>query len=236
MRILLSKRQYNILIESEDKEEFVEIDIAKDIGRLDTKTMPHIEDVDSDTEFNIQQHFNANTRDRIIHNIGKKTRRILGNKVIWRDKLNLDDYNDIAYVKVNNPEQIYIDLYTDDNQIAMSLKMRRLLDGYQITWSTVTKMAEGKRLAARCYVRLSEVIDLPIYSDSSQTEDSRYGIWYKLYEMHKKRLRVLVNKKEYKIKMVGNEMTYGNDKKVYSNESDPNEEWPILKLYPKDLD
>jgi len=229
MKIILSEEQFEFLLEWKNRKEFKEIDIIPSDDRIEPSRMPNIEDSDVDTEFDIDKHFDDRQRQFITHNVLKKTNKTLGKKIVWENKLNLDDYNDIAYIILNYPEKLHIDIYNADYDIIMKLKLRKLLDGYQISYTSVAEKASGKRLAIRCYLKFVETTKRPLYSDYTQTPESRFGIWYKLYELFPDKVHVFVNGKIYDIKMVDNEMYYDDNKKVYDEENDTN---PILKLIP----
>jgi hypothetical protein len=54
------------------------------------------------------------------------------------------------------------------------------LDGFKVGTISSTLESRGKELGYKIYVGLSKKFKKPIYSDSTQTELSRFGIWQKL--------------------------------------------------------
>jgi hypothetical protein len=229
MKILLSEKQFESILEWNFRKEFKEIDIIPSDDRIAPSRMSNIEDADIDTEFDINKHFDDRQRQFITHNVLKKTNKKLGKKIVWENKLDLDEYNDIAYIILNYPEKLHIDIYDDDYDIIMKIKLRKLLDGYQISYTSVAERASGKRLAIRSYLKFVEISKRPLYSDYTQTPESRFGIWYKLYELFPDKVKVFADGKIYDIKIIDNEMYYDDNKKVYDEE---NNLTPILKLIP----
>lgn len=74
----------------------------------------------------------------------------------------------IRYIVLNNENPI---LY---------LGLNKFLDGWQSNVVAAEPGARGKGLATQVYVKSSDFLKQPIYSDATQTDASRLGIWDKL--------------------------------------------------------
>ena len=60
------------------------------------------------------------------------------------------------------------------------LGFNNFLDGFKIGTISSTQESRGKQLGVKIYVGISKEYKKPIYSDSTQTEASRFAIWDKL--------------------------------------------------------
>jgi hypothetical protein len=153
--------------------------------------------------------------------------------VEWKNELKIDDYNDIGY-QMRYDDTLNVVLYNNNNYVILEIDLNPFLDGYTISYTRGTRMTSGKRIGARTYLRFVDVFKMPIYSDNVQTVESRYGIWYKLFEMAPNRIFAFETEesKSYPIFLNdNNEMCYyknGSLRYVY----DKNKDIVILKLIP----
>jgi len=219
MKIILSEEQLKFLLEWTHKEEFDEVYIMPPFSRIGSKSQINLSDIENDSLKNEK-------------------------KLIWKNKLNLDNYFDIAYIESDNPKLIKIKIYDESKNIVMLVDMlESFLDGNQIKYTSVSTEASGKKLGAKCYARIVELTKKPLYSDEIQTEETKYGIWFKLYEQFPNKIFAYSNGKDNKIKKIGREFYYNKNKKVYrmhpelkkyfNDDSQENEgENVLLKLIP----
>jgi len=215
MNILISHNQYKLIIESH--KEFNEIDIIPSMDQdVNTIVQPHIEDVETDIPYGINQYFDDRDRENLAHAILQKKDNKGSTKVIWQDRMNLDGLNDIAYVNLNYPIDLDIRLYDDEYNLHAKVKLKKFKDGYMIQYTEVYPIASGRKLGMRMYLKLSEILGKPIYSDYVQTQESRKAIWDKLYQLNPDKVLAYYRNKLYKVYNFNNIMTFGDGKLVYS--------------------
>ena len=68
----------------------------------------------------------------------------------------------------------------DDQGPVLYLALHKFLDGFKSGAVAVEPRGRGKNLAVRVYQAASDTFGRPIYSDTTQTDASRIGIWQKL--------------------------------------------------------
>jgi hypothetical protein len=68
----------------------------------------------------------------------------------------------------------------DDQGPVLYLALNKFLDGFKSGAVAVEPRGRGKNLAVRVYQAASDTFGRPIYSDTTQTDASRIGIWQKL--------------------------------------------------------
>lgn len=68
----------------------------------------------------------------------------------------------------------------DDQGPVLYLALDKFLDGFKSGAVAVEPRGRGKNLAVRVYQAASDTFGRPIYSDTTQTDASRIGIWQKL--------------------------------------------------------
>jgi 8-oxo-dGTP pyrophosphatase MutT (NUDIX family) len=93
------------------------------------------------------------------------------NVVIFKESENL-----LRYIILQNGNPI---LY---------LGLSKFLDGYKSGVVAVELPGRGKGLAQQAYLDASDILNVPIYSDATQTDASRLGIWDKLIQQHPDRI------------------------------------------------
>lgn len=231
MKIIISDKQLLSLLESYHKQEFEEIDLIGDMERRSFK-IPAVSDINPDIDFDVQKHYDDNTRKTFQKNIG--TIKSFSQKILWQNKLNIDDYNDIGFVELNDMNRIKIRLYDDNFDMVLAMTIKRYKNGYQIASTITSDLGAGKKIAFRTYVKLSQYIKKPIYSDTTQSNGSRYGIWYKLYNVFPNKVFTVYDDELYPIKMIDGEMFFGDyNKKVYNDKNyNSLDQTPLLVLLP----
>jgi hypothetical protein len=230
MKVIISDKQLLSLLESYHKQEFEEIDLIGDMERRSFK-IPAVSDINPDIDFDVQKHYDDNTRKTFQKNIG--TKKSFSQKILWQNELNIDDYNDIGFVELNDMNRIKIRLYDDNFDMVLAMTIERYMDGYQVVATITSDLGAGKKIAFRTYVKLSQYIKKPLYSDSTQTNGSKYGIWYKLFNVFQNKVFAVYENERYPIKMVNGEMTFSDNKKVYRDSDDDDfDETPLLVLLP----
>ena len=84
------------------------------------------------------------------------------------------------------PSEVYdmgdhLRVFVKDNQgPVLYLALHKFLDGFKSGAVAVEPRGRGKNLAVRVYQSASDTFGRPIYSDTTQTDASRIGIWQKL--------------------------------------------------------
>lgn len=228
MKIIISDKQYKFLIESH--KEFKEIDIIPSMSQdVYTTTQPNIEDIDPEIEYGLKHHFDDMERENLAHQILQKTSGKKSYKILWENKLNLNDLNDVAYVDLRYPVDLEIRLFDDNYHLHAKVKLKKFKDGYMVQFTEVYPIASGSRLGMKIYVKLVEVLNKPLYSDYIQTEEARRAIWEKIYMMYPDKLFAYYRNKLYKVYLFNKIMTFGDGKPVYSSKSNYS---PLLVLMP----
>jgi hypothetical protein len=75
-----------------------------------------------------------------------------------------------------------------DNRPILYLGLTKFLDGWKSGVVASEEEARGKGLATKVYIRASDMLKQPIYSDTTQTDASRIGIWDKLIKQFPNRV------------------------------------------------
>jgi hypothetical protein len=246
MKIIISNKQFSYLIESNFRKEFGEIDIIGSLDRDEGSTYYPINDYPE--EIDIHKLHDSSRRDNFIYNYAKKY-GAMSSKILWRNMLNIENFNDVAYIQVYQSDKINVVVFDENSKIVIKIFMGFFLDGYQIRYTHVSSKYSGKKYGLKTYLKIVDYTKKPLYSDYTQSPESRYAIWYKLYQMFPNRVVVFIEGETHPIKMIDNEMYYdvmvnGEKKsyKVYYNENeifnyyeDKNEReagTPLLKLLP----
>ena len=66
--------------------------------------------------------------------------------------------------------------------------LSKFLDGYKSGTVATEVAGRGKGLAQKAYLNVSDILGVPIYSDTTQTDASRLGIWDKLIQQYPERI------------------------------------------------
>jgi hypothetical protein len=113
------------------------------------------------------------------------------------------------------------------------------LDGFKIGTISSTLESRGKELAFKIYVGLSKKFKKPIYSDSTQTESSRFGIWQKLIKTFPNNVVGFdqKNKEDLKLSFKNGEINVKDKEPIYVTKKQLNKfnDWDrtrLLKLKP----
>jgi hypothetical protein len=75
-----------------------------------------------------------------------------------------------------------------DGNPVLYIGFSKFLDGYKSGAVAVEIQGRGKGLAQKAYINASDILGVPIYSDSTQTDASRLGIWDKLIQQYPDRI------------------------------------------------
>ena len=99
--------------------------------------------------------------------------------VLYRD-------SNVIIFKANEDLLRYIIL--QDGNPVLYIGLSKFLDGYK-SGTVATEIAgRGKGLAQKAYLNASDILGVPIYSDTTQTDASRLGIWDKLIQQYPDRI------------------------------------------------
>jgi hypothetical protein len=99
--------------------------------------------------------------------------------VLYRD-------SNVIIFKANEDLLRYIIL--QDGNPVLYIGLSKFLDGYK-SGTVATEIAgRGKGLAQKAYLNASDILGVPIYSDTTQTDASRLGIWNKLIQQYPDRI------------------------------------------------
>jgi hypothetical protein len=149
--------------------------------------------------------------------------------------------NNVIVFKANEDLLRYIILQNGDPVLYIGLS--KFLDGYK-SGTVATEIAgRGKGLAQQAYLNASDILGVPIYSDTTQTDASRLGIWDKLIQQYPNRIVGYDQKtnKDLPLSMSDKGPIVNQNQPIYVNKKDtnksiaPNQRYRtrILKLLPK---
>jgi hypothetical protein len=99
--------------------------------------------------------------------------------VVHKDK-------NVTIFKSNEDLLRYIIL--QDGNPVLYIGFSKFLDGYKSGAVATEIQGRGKGLAQKAYINASDILGVPIYSDSTQTDASRLGIWDKLIQQYPDRI------------------------------------------------
>lgn len=68
----------------------------------------------------------------------------------------------------------------EDNNPIFYLSLGKFHDGFKVSTVAAKKQSQGRGLGVKIYLAVSDWLKMPLYSDSSQTPESRNAIWGKL--------------------------------------------------------
>jgi hypothetical protein len=179
---------------------------------------------------------NMNSFEEIINNSFKDAKNN-GEKI---DSIDIDFINHIYDTKKPNLHDNYKLFILNKNLIPiLYLGFYDYLDGFKIGTISSTLESRGKELAFKIYVGLSKKFKKPIYSDSTQTELSRFGIWQKLIKNHPDNVVGFdqKDKKDLKLSFKNGEISVNDNEPIYVTKKHLNKfsDWDrtrLLKLKP----
>ena len=99
--------------------------------------------------------------------------------VLYRD-------SNVIIFKANEDLLRYIIL--QDGNPVLYIGLSKFLDGYKSGTVATEAAGRGKGLAQKAYLNVSDILGVPIYSDTTQTDASRLGIWDKLIQQYPERI------------------------------------------------
>jgi hypothetical protein len=79
-------------------------------------------------------------------------------------------------------------LFNKENKPVFYLGVSKFHDGYKTGVVAGEKEVQGQGLGWKLYKAVSEYLGVPLYSDSTQTSDSKKGIWQKLIDNYPKQV------------------------------------------------
>jgi hypothetical protein len=79
-------------------------------------------------------------------------------------------------------------LFNKENKPVFYLGVSKFHDGYKTGVVAGDKEVQGQGLGWKLYKAISEYLGVPLYSDSTQTSDSKKGIWQKLIDNYPKQV------------------------------------------------
>jgi hypothetical protein len=79
-------------------------------------------------------------------------------------------------------------LFNKENKPVFYLGVSKFHDGYKTGVVAGNKEVQGQGLGWKLYKAVSEYLGVPLYSDSTQTSDSKKGIWQKLIDNYPKQV------------------------------------------------
>jgi hypothetical protein len=130
--------------------------------------------------------------------------------------------NNVIIFKANEDLLRYIILQNGDPVLYIGLS--KFLDGYK-SGTVATEIAgRGKGLAQQAYLNASDILGVPIYSDTTQTDASRLGIWDKLIQQYPNRIVGYDQKtnKDLPLSMSDKGPIVNQNQPIYVNKKDTN--------------
>jgi len=236
MKIILTEKQVYKILEN-NFGEYTEIRTSyEDIPRLDNvKYMFHYAK-NKTAPFDANDYFN---NDKKLNTLSKSYYSNVGQynfkkyHIIMENQLNIDDLYDVTYFTLPKTEDLFVELYDTDGDMALSLEMMKFGDGFSITFVNVPNKYQGRGLAIKTYLKFVEVTNKPLYSDITQTEASKKGIWEKLYKLYPNRILAYKNKKTYPVEYRDNKLMFYDEKTdSYKDIYDTSGYIAVLKLIP----
>ena len=114
------------------------------------------------------------------------------------------------------PDHIKIIVFDEDNTHIQYLALAPFNDGFKVSTVATEPAASGKGIAVKIYAAASSYFNKPIYSDSTQTDASRLGIWKKLWSQYPERLVGYDQKTKQDL-----QLGYGKDNMPIANQTQP---------------
>lgn len=105
------------------------------------------------------------------------------------EKLELIPGMESAIVTVPNGLRVFVIVpHKPVPKPVVYLQLSEFLDGYRVSVIKVEPQARGQGLGAKLYAGLVDHLKKPLYSDTTQTDASRVGIWNKLLKQFPNRI------------------------------------------------
>ena len=134
---------------------------------------------------------------------------------LWQNKLNLGSLMDFAF-----GDEIKIDVYLHDIQTILGyIVLENFEDGFSVVDIHISEEFGGKEYGLNIYVKLTKLLNKPIYSGQSQTIFSRKGIWKKLMDRYPENVVGYHNGSDQYLEMRDGEL-YAGDCVVYGHDED----------------
>ena len=126
-------------------------------------------------------HPDLNTFEKIINHSFEDIKKN-GKKIGSIDIGYKNEIYDSGKPKLSDNYKLFI--FNKEHIPILYLGFNNFLDGYKIGTISSTQESRGKQLGVKIYVGISKKYKKPIYSDSTQTEASRFAIWGKLIKSY----------------------------------------------------
>lgn len=186
MNILITESQYKLLLERH--QEFDEIRINKNGSR----NVSHLDKIDTIRNIKLRNKFS---------------------KLLWENKLNIQNFNDIAFDNYDNLIKIY--LYDNNGKVIFFLMLTKEEYGYAVAGVASHIDVAGMGLGQKVYIKFVNEFQTPLFSDKLQTYSSKYGIWEKLYQKIPSKIGCVKGQSFYGVEMKDGELMC-NGEPVYS--------------------
>jgi hypothetical protein len=177
----------------ENQEEFSEITLINQFDRIkDDRNVDFLKLKNTNNNLTIINYLNNpnfNFKNRITN------KNEISNMIIEKNVLNLFGLNDVFYMMDPSSGIINLSLFNNDNKILANLEFERFNDGITITYINSHVDMIGKGIGVPLYEKLSDVLNMNIYSDELQTPKSKKNIWINLIKKYIKsnRIKAYVN-------------------------------------------
>jgi hypothetical protein len=177
----------------ENQEEFSEITLINQFDRIkDDRNVDFLKLKNTNNNLTIINYLNNpnfNFKNRITN------KNEISNMIIEKNVLNLFGLNDVFYMMDPSSGIINLSLFNNDNNILANLEFERFNDGITITYINSHVDMIGKGIGVPLYEKLSDVLNMNIYSDELQTPKSKKNIWINLIKKYIKsnRIKAYVN-------------------------------------------
>jgi hypothetical protein len=97
-------------------------------------------------------------------------------------------YRDDNVIIFKSNEDLLRYIILQNGNPVLYIGLSKFLDGYKSGTVATEIVGRGKGLAQKAYLNASDILGVPIYSDTTQTDASRLGIWDKLIQQYPDRI------------------------------------------------
>jgi len=97
-------------------------------------------------------------------------------------------YRDDNVIIFKSNEDLLRYIILQNGNPVLYIGFSKFLDGYKSGTVATEIVGRGKGLAQKAYLNASDILGVPIYSDTTQTDASRLGIWDKLIQQYPDRI------------------------------------------------